>query len=494
MKRFLSLAVLIPLLLSITLTACERIDEKRLEEKGKENVETPKGKNEEAEVSRIEGLPSFAGLVDKLKPSVVNISTTSVLRQRGFFSFRSPFGQDDPFEEFFKRFFGGDVPQREFRQHGLGSGFIISEDGYVVTNNHVVDRAQDIQVILEGGEKYEAKVIGKDPKTDLALLKIEPKGKLPAIVFGDSDKLRIGDWVIAIGNPFGLGHTVTAGIVSAKGRVLGFGNYDDFIQTDAPINPGNSGGPLFNLQGEVVGVNTAIVAGGQGIGFAIPINMARNVVEQIKDKGRVIRGWLGVLVQQVTPEIAEGMNLKEPRGALVSDVTPGGPAEKAGIKRGDVIVGINEHEVKSVSDLTSAVALTPPGTQSKLHVIREGEEKEITVTIGELPESTGGQAEERAQGEREERLGLSAGEITPEIASRFNLGEEKGVVITDVAPGSIAAESGFRPGDVVLEINRQPIRNMDDYEKGLEKIEKGKSALFLIKRGKNTIYLGLRID
>jgi serine protease Do len=480
MKRFLSLVILILLVISTSLIACKKPEEKTVPEKS-EKTETKKDK---VEISRVEGLPSFAGLVEKLEPSVVNISTTNVLRQRGFFNFPSPFGEEDPFEEFFKRFFG-DVPEQEFRQRGLGSGFIISEDGYVVTNNHVVDKAQDIQVILEGGEKYEAKIVGKDPKTDLALLKIEPKGKLQAVKFGDSDKLWIGDWVIAIGNPFGLGHTVTAGIVSAKGRVLGMGNYDDFIQTDAPINPGNSGGPLFNLDGEVVGVNTAIVAGGQGIGFAIPINMVKYVVEQIKDKGKVVRGWLGVLAQQVTPEIAEGMKLEEPRGALVSDITPGGPAEKAGIRRGDVIVEFNGHKIEKVSELTSTVALTTPGTQVKLKVIREGKVEEINVTIGELPEKIA----ERS----EEKLGLTVQEINPQIADRFNLGGEKGVVVTNVAPGSIADEVGFRPGDVVLEINRQLIRNMDDYKNALEKIDKGKSALFLVKRGDNTIYLGIKI-
>lgn len=492
MKRFLYLVIMIFLLLSLGLTACEKIQEKTTTEGSKEKAEVAK---EMPKQSKVEGLPSFAGLVQKLKPSVVNISTTSLIHQRGF-SFKSPFGggENDPFEDFFKKFFG-DIPKQEFRQRGLGSGFIISEDGYIVTNNHVIDRAEDIDVILEDSEKYKAKIIGRDPKTDLALLKIEPKGKLPAVTFGDSDKFQIGDWVIAIGNPFGLGHTVTAGIISAKGRVLGFGNYDDFIQTDAPINPGNSGGPLFNLKGEVVGVNTAIVAGGQGIGFAIPINMAKNVVEQIKDKGKVVRGWLGVLAQQVTPEIAESMKLKEVKGALVSDVTPNGPADKAGIKRGDIIVELNGNKIQSVSQLTSTVALTAPGTQEKLKVIREGEEKEITVIIGELPENIGVQpTEEKAQGETEQKLGLSAEEINSQIASRFNLREEQGVIITSVLPGSIAAESGFMPGDIVLEINRKPIGNIGDYQGALQSLEKGKSALFLVKRGENTIYLAIKIE
>lgn len=493
MKRSLSSMILIPLVLSATLIACQKPEEKGEVRKSQDNKVTKKDKDN-IEINRIEGLPSFAGLVQELKPSVVNISTTSVIHQRGF-SFKSPFGggENDPFEDFFKKFFG-DIPEQEFRQRGLGSGFIISEDGYIVTNNHVIDRAEDIDVILEDGGKYNAKIIGRDPKTDLALLKIEPKVKLPAVTFGDSNKFQIGDWVIAIGNPFGLGHTVTAGIISAKGRTLGFGNYDDFIQTDAPINPGNSGGPLFDLQGKVVGVNTAIVAGGQGIGFAIPVNMAKHVVEQIKDNGKVVRGWLGVLVQQVTPEIAESMKLIEVYGALVSDVTQDGPAEKAGIKRGDIIVELNGNKVESISQLTNAVALTVPGTEEQLKVLREGEEKEVTVTIGELPEKIGVQAtEEKARGETEQKLGLSGEEINPQIASRFNLGEERGVVITKVNPGSIAAESGFMPGDLVLEINRKPIKNIDDYKGALQNLEKGKSALFLVKRGENTIYLALKI-
>ncbi len=478
MKRFLLLAILIPLVFSITLTGCEKPKEENITKKSNDKVESTK----------IEKLPSFADLVEKLKPSVVNISITSVARGGGAFTFPSPFGEQDPFGEFSKRFFG-QAPQREFKQHGLGSGFIISEDGYVVTNNHVVDNAEDIEVILEGGEKYKAKILGRDPKTDLALLKIEPKWELPAVKFGDSNKLRIGDWVMAIGNPFGLGHTVTAGIVSAEGRVLGLGAYDDFIQTDAPINPGNSGGPLFNLNGEVVGVNTAIFAGGQGIGFAIPINITKNIVDQLKEKGKVVRGWLGVLIQQITPEIAEGMNLKELKGTLVSDVTPGGPAEKAGIKRGDIIVKFNGHKIEKVAQLTGIVADTPPDTQVQLRVMREGNEKDITVKLGELPEKIAGEYEEGVK----EKLGLTVHELNPQIAERFNLKEENGVVITDVAPGSVTSEAGFQPGDVILEINGRAIKNIDDYESVVDMIENGKSALFLVKRGENTIYLGTKI-
>jgi serine protease Do len=484
MRRLLSLGILIPMIVLVTLAGCERPSEK-------ENV-IKESNNNNVKITRVEELPSFADLVEKLEPSVVNISTTSVLEARGYLNFPSPSGKENPFEEFFKRFFGGQLPQHQFRQHTLGSGFIISPDGYVVTNNHVIDRAKDIQVTLADGESYEGKIVGRDPKTDLALLKIQPKEKLQAVEFGNSDKLRIGDWVIAIGNPFGLGNTVTAGIVSAKGRILGLGNYDDFIQTDAPINPGNSGGPLFDLAGELVGVNTAIVAGGQGIGFSIPSNLVRNVVDQLETKGKVVRGWLGVLAQQVTPEIAEGMNLKEPKGALVADVTPDSPAQKAGIKRGDVIVALNGHEIGNVSDLTDMVAMTPPDTQIKLKVIRGGKEKEISVVVGELPEKTAGKMEETKK-ETEQKLGLSVEEINPQIARRFNLSEEKGVFITDVVPGSLADQAGFRAGDVILEINRRAIKNIGDYKSAIENLEKGKSTIFLIKRGENTLYVGIKI-
>jgi len=494
MKRFLSSLVLIPLVLAMSLVPVVLSMALVSVEKARAEAGINGGSNDRVQTTKVEGLPSFAGLVQKLKPSVVNISTTSVLRIKGF-DFPSPFGEKDPFEEFFKGFFG-EMPQQEFRQQGLGSGFVVSEDGYVVTNTHVIDKAKDIQVTLADGEKYEAKVIGRDSKTDIALLKIDPRGRLQAIKFGDSDKLSIGDWVIAIGNPFGLGHTVTAGIVSATGRALGMGNYDDFIQTDAPINPGNSGGPLFDLNGDVIGVNSAIVAGGQGIGFSIPSNMVKNVVEQLETKGKVVRGWLGVLVQPVTPEIAESMNLNEVGGALVADVTPDSPAQKAGIKRGDVVIGLDGQRVGSVSDLTSKIAMTSPGTNEKLDMIREGKEKEVTVKIGELPEKIAGQGmrEENYEQESEERLGLSVEEITPEIANQFNLAVEKGVVVTDVAPGSVADEVGFRQGDVILEINRRPIKSIKDYRNEVNKLEKGKSTLFLVKRGENTIYAALKIE
>ncbi|MFQ5787367.1 MAG: DegQ family serine endoprotease [Thermodesulfobacteriota bacterium] len=431
-------------------------------------------------------------LVKRLSPAVVNISTTSVTKT-GPSPHKSPFGgrQNDPFEEFFNRFFG-EFPQREFRRRGLGSGFIISEDGYIITNNHVVERATDINVILEDGKSYKAKVIGKDPKTDLALLKIEPKKKLPAVRFGRSDTLDIGDWVVAIGNPFGLGNTVTTGIVSAKGRSLGLGAYDDFIQTDAAINPGNSGGPLFNLNGEVVGVNTAIIAGGQGIGFAIPVNMAKNIIDQLQNKGKVVRGWLGVLVQQITPEIAESMDLKDPQGALVADVTPGGPADKAGLKRGDVIVEFDGNEIEDMPDLPKSVAVNKPGTVSRIKYIRDGKQRTVNLKLGELPNEVA-LSSGIVNNEVQNDLGLIVQEINPQIQRKFGIDDINGVIITNVRSGSTADEAGLMTGDVVLEINKIHIKNIDDYRTATDSLNDGQTVLFLVQRAKNTIYVALKV-
>jgi serine protease Do len=495
-KQVISIVILISLFFSASLAAYayEGRELKTLQASSDPMTETAKPKDDKPEVGVNNGLQSFAGLVKRLKPAVVNISTTSVVSNTSGngFVFRSPFGENDPFGEFFNKFFQ-QLPNQQFTQRGLGSGFIVSEDGYVVTNNHVIDRARDIEVILEGGEKYKAEVVGKDPKTDIAVLKIHPKRKLQAVRFGNSDRIEIGDWVIAIGNPFGLGHTVTAGIVSAKGRSLGMGNYDDFIQTDAPINPGNSGGPLFNLNGEVVGVDSAIVAGGQGIGFAIPSNMVSHVVEQIRTNGKAVHGWLGVMIQPVTPEIAESMKISEPRGALVADVSPGGPADKAGIKRGDVIVGLNGQTIDSVSELTNTVGVLQPGTKEKVKVVRDGVEREVNVKIAALPENLAG-GEEKSQRASEDKLGLVVQGITPQIANRLNLDDNNGVIVTKVSPGSMAQEAGFRPGDVIVEINKKPVENMNGYDKAIAKLEKGQSTLFLVKRGANTIFLAMKVE
>jgi serine protease Do len=335
--------------------------------------------------SEIIGFPqSFADLAEKVKPAVVNISTTTTVRIPGN-PFRHFFGPEEegPFGDFFNRFFG-DIPDRELKQQSLGSGFIIDKDGYIITNNHVVEGADEIKVKLADGREFKAKVVGRDSKTDLALIKISSLFKdLPVLLLGDSDKIRVGDWVLAIGNPFGLEHTVTQGIISATGRAIGAGPYDNFLQTDAPINPGNSGGPLINLKGEVIGINSAIVATGQGIGFAIPSNMAKTVISQLKEKGKVTRGWIGVSIQSVTPEIAQSFGLKEPTGVLIADVVLGSPADMAGIKRGDIIVTFDGKEIKNMSDLPINVAGTPVGKNIDISIIRNGKKININLKVTE---------------------------------------------------------------------------------------------------------------
>lgn len=431
-------------------------------------------------------------LVKQLKPSVVNISTTKVIKRKPF-GFRSPFGNDEQFERFFEKFFGDELPEREFRNKGLGSGFIMSKDGYIVTNHHVISKAEEIEVIMENGEKYDAKIIGSDSKTDLALVKIEPDKPLPAIKFGDSSSLDIGEPVLAIGNPFGLGHTVTSGIVSAKGRSLGLGAYDDFIQIDAAINPGNSGGPLFNYKGEVVGVNTAIIAGGQGIGFAIPVNMAKRIVQQLKTSGKVVRGWLGVIVQQLTPELSQSLGLENDNGALVSDIAPEGPAAKAGLKRGDVIVAIDDKKIRDMSELPKTVANYKPGTSVNLTVIREGKSRNLTVTLDEMP--TEKKSEEKlSENKVEQKLGLIVEEISPQIRSRYGIKETSGVIIIKVLDGSLADVTGFRTGDIILELNRKPVSSVSEYQKMLSGIKPGSNLLFLVKRQDKTIYLAMKYN
>ena len=325
---------------------------------------------------------SFSDLAERVKPAVVNISTTKTYKGRS--GFGSPFGRSrSPFgDDFFDRFFG-DIPQREFKQRSLGSGFIISNDGYIFTNNHVVEKADKIMVKVSDGKEYEAKIIGTDAKTDIALIKIKPSNSLPVVEIGDSDKVKVGEWVIAIGNPFGLEQTVTAGIVSAKGRVIGAGPYDNFIQTDASINPGNSGGPLFNMEGKVIGINTAIVAQGQGIGFAIPMNMAKSILGDLKTKGKVTRGWLGISVQDITDEIAKNLNHKDKSGALVSDVFKGDPADKAGIKAGDIVTEINGKPIKDTHDLLLTIAAMHVGEKVSIKALRDGKEMMFQVVVAE---------------------------------------------------------------------------------------------------------------
>lgn len=423
---------------------------------------------------------TFLKLAKKLKPAVVNISTTVVVKEKPS---PSPFGERDPYREFWEKFFGGEIP-RERETRSLGSGVIINRAGYIVTNNHVVENAKEITITLHNGKDYQAKVAGLDKKTDLALIKIEAEEALPVAPLGDSDKLGVGEWVLAIGNPFGLAETVTAGIVSAKGRVIGAGPYDDFIQTDASINPGNSGGPLFNFWGEVVGINTAIIAGGPGIGFAIPINMAKELLPQLEEKGRVTRGWLGVGIQAVTPQLAESFGLKGKKGALVSQVFKGGPAEKAGIKQGDIILEFDDKEISSLRDLPRIVASTPVGKTVTIMVFRNGTTIPLRATVAEMEEPT-----EIAKAPPKKSFGLTVQNITPEIASALELEGAAGVVVAGVEPESPAAEAGIRKGDVILEVDRKPVKNVEEFEQTMERGKDRENVLFLIRRGDSNIFV-----
>src|SRR5919198_5616272 len=329
--------------------------------------------------------PAFVELAKHLRPAVVNISSKQVEGKAA--PSRSPFGREenDPFQEFFDRFFGGRGGPRRQRS-GLGSGFIINSTGFIVTNSHVVEGATEIKVTLATKEEFDATLVGRDPKTDLALIKVKSPKSLPTVPFGNSDALEVGEWVLAIGNPFGLGHTVTSGIVSAKGRIIGAGPYDDFIQTDASINPGNSGGPLFNMRGQVVGINTAIVASGQGIGFAIPIDLVKPLIPQLEKTGEVTRGYLGVSIQSITPDLAKALKLEDRQGALVAEVVPGGPAARAGIERGDIIVEFNGRKVEEMNDLPRLVASISPGTDVDVKLVRKSQEKVVRVKVAELKE------------------------------------------------------------------------------------------------------------
>jgi len=405
---------------------------------------------------------SFADLVDKLLPTVVNISTTQTVEQgRG----------SEEFEEFFREFFErrGEQPQRSRRQSSLGSGFIVDPSGYIVTNHHVIAEADEISVRLADDTTLEATLVGSDEKTDLALLKVETSKPLPATRWGNSEKTRIGDWVIAIGNPFGLGGTVTAGIVSARQRDINAGPYDDFIQTDAAINRGNSGGPMFNLKGEVIGINSAIYSpsgGSIGIGFAIPSALATNIIDQLRDSGSVQRGWLGVRIQNVTDELAEGLRLDSAHGALVASVSKGGPAETAGIVQGDVIIEFNGRKVPKYRNLSRMVAETPVGRNVDVVVWRKGKKVKLKVNLGELEEEKVAALTDspiKSESGEVTALGLKLATITPELRQRFELDDTiDGVLITDVLPGGNAAEKDLKPGDVIDRIDLDEVRKPGD--------------------------------
>ncbi len=430
-------------------------------------------------------LPDFVSLAKKVGPSVVNVSTVQTRKTAE----EMPGGGDDPFSQFWQRFFGGQIPRGPQRQSGLGSGFIIDRDGTILTNYHVVDGADKITVTLSDGQSYTGKVLGKDQKTDIAIIKIDAHQDLPTVNLGDSDQLQVGEWVMAIGNPFGLDHTVTSGIVSAKGRHIGNGPYEDFIQTDASINPGNSGGPLVNMRGEVVGINTAIFSqsgGNIGIGFAIPTNLVKDLLPQLRAKGKIVRGFLGATIQKVTPEIAETMGLKQAQGALVADVTKDGPAERAGVKTGDVILVLDGKQIKDSADLPLQVAKLTPGKTVQAKLLRDGKELTLPIKVGEIKENEVVASTDTGE------LGLAVQRLTPEVAEELGLERTEGVVITAVTPGSAADDAGLQRGDVIAEVNRHPIRTVTDFERETAKSGKDRSVLFLVRRGQGSLFLALK--
>ena len=441
-----------------------------------------------ATVSEPQMIPaSFTDLAKIVRPGVVNIQVVKKVKNVdfGFHQFRgNPFGDQNPFGDFFGPFFEGNLP-REYTQRGVGSGFIMNKEGYILTNNHVVEDADQIKVKLASGKEYDGKVVGRDAKTDLALVKINGASDLQPLKLGNSDDLKVGSWVVAVGSPFGLEQTVTAGIVSAKGRVIGSGPYDNFIQTDASINPGNSGGPLINMNGEVVGINTAIIAEGRGIGFAIPINMAKEIVPQLEEKGHVTRGWLGVSVQEVTPELAKSLNLKEKEGALVAQVVSGGPAEKAGIEQGDVIVEFDGKKVADSKALPLIVATTPVGKNVTVKLLRDGKVTDRQVKVGELEEK-GVKVSETPTYKKS--LGITVQNLTPETAKQLGVKKDTGVVVTGVEPGSPAEEAGIQTGDLIQQVNRKPVKNAEDFIQKVENAKNQDSILLLLQRGQNNLF------
>ncbi len=427
----------------------------------------------------------FASVAKNVTPSVVTIFTeTKVKAQQQ--QFGQLFGDD-----FFKKFFQVPAPQQDQTQESLGSGVIVTSDGTILTNNHVVKGADKIKVKLNDGTEYEAKVKGTDVQTDLAVITIDAKGLTP-INFGDSDKARVGDWVLAIGSPLNFEHTVTSGIISSKGRTgVGLSQYEDYLQTDAAINPGNSGGALVNVNGELIGINSAIATqtgGFQGIGFAIPVNLAKKIMDDIIKNGKVVRGWLGVYIQNITPDLAKGLNLKSNKGVVVSKVEPNSPADKAGLKAEDVITQFNGKDVDNSMELSTWVASTSPDTKITLQVIRNGKVMSVPVMLGELNPQT----QELARGESSEsQVGLTVANITPDLIQKYQLAQNQpgGVVVIQVAGGSIAAEVGLQPGDVILKVNRQTVKDVKEFNSVISKIKSGENILFYLRRGEGNFFV-----
>jgi serine protease Do len=428
---------------------------------------------------------SLSQVAEMVAPAVVNINT--VTRGSGRTPVEEFFG-----EEFFRRFFG-EIPEREQQQRSLGSGVIVDSAGVVLTNAHVVERASDIEVVLHDGKKHKAKLVGVDRRTDLAVLRLQGSGPYPAARLGDSDRAKVGDWVLAIGSPFGLQQTVTAGIISAKGRSIGQGAFDDFLQTDAAINPGNSGGPLVNMGGEVIGINTAILsrAGGNvGIGFSIPVNMAKRIYTELVAKGKVTRGWLGVSIQPLTPELAQSFGRKEPAGVLIADIVADSPAARAGVVAGDIIVEFDGKKIDSPQDLQRVVAGTPPGKGVPLKVWRDKASKTLEIKIGETPDDS---VALRPSGKGRGMLGLDVRPVTPEIARQLNLRSPDGVVVLRIEDESPAAEAGIQRGDVISEVNRQRVRGVQDFERATRDLKEGDRVTVLLQRGGQALYVAFTV-
>jgi serine protease Do len=454
---------------------------------------------------------AFSAAAKEAMPAVVSIKVEKAIEANPM-TYGSPYGYNDPFglfgDEFLRKFFGDRLPPqqqqqpqqapRKYYERGQGSGFIVSKDGYILTNNHVVGNVDKITVELQDGRKFEnAKLIGTDPDSEVALIKIEGDN-FPVLPMGDSDKIQIGDWVIAIGNPFGLSETVTVGVISAVGRSnVHITAYEDFIQTDAAINPGNSGGPLINLDGQVIGINTAIFSqsgGYMGIGFAIPINMARNIEQQLKSHGKVRRGYMGLAGKDVTPDMAELLNLKNSQGVIVSSVEPGSPADKAGLKSYDVLLEISSRKIESYDSFRNDVAMLAPDSRVTLKVLRDGHTRDITVILGERPTEFakgGNQAKEQQQSQMV--LGIEVQTLTKDLAERFGYALGEGVIVTRVNPGSPAADVGIQPGDLIQGVNRQSVSSVEEFEKAV-KLTKNNKVLLLIKRGDYSQFVVVKFD
>ena len=434
---------------------------------------------------------SFSKIAKEKRSAVVNISTKPK-KKTG-----REAAEEERLRKFYERFFGFPGNPKNRSRQSLGSGFVVESDGYILTNNHVVGKGGEIMVTFGDGngktdKEYSATLVGSDPKTDLALIKIEPDKPIPVLALGDSDKLQVGEWVMAIGNPFGFSQSVTVGVVSAKGRVIGAGQYDDFIQTDASINPGNSGGPLLNTKGEVIGINTAIFTGGSGqgnigIGFAIPANMAKDIYEDLK-KGKISRGWLGVSIQPITPKLQEALGLGSGNGALVNEVIEDSPAIEAGIMQGDVIVNFDGEDVPSSEDLPRIVASRKPGKKVKVKLIRKGKKKTITMRLGEMPTDPSAHHSDEPSSDI---FGMKVEKITPEIARKLDTTPGKGVVVSQVEQGGPAAEAGVAVGDLIMEINRHDVNDAKSYGKIVGKIRPGETALMVVKRKTRSFYMAI---